>query len=148
MIEEEITDLEARGQGAVDDVEGQEEAPVNILRSDDWTYACSFGVLSSPANWRRAASLATATQLEELQAGLNSIRDRLIGRKRLDQADAARAARLERLREPLEEDDPEAVAAAALVAEANRLAEYRRSDSGRLEAIENLLVEIRDALRK
>lgn len=132
--------LRAELLGRVTTIEGHPDVQPN-----DWDrLVVNSTVIGNPQRCHseiERAMPATLYDLSHQLAGLEILlQERQRRRTERDAQDHARTV------QPLEPTDPEAIDAAERTWNVNRAAEYRRSTEGRLEAIEGLLGEIRDAL--
>lgn len=101
---------------------------------------------SNAASLRSALASALPTHIDEALAHLARNEPEVIRRRNLRARHEEEDQRAAEARVPLSEEEMRPVLEEAR--EAQRLAEYRASTEGRLEAIEGVLGEIRDALAK
>ncbi len=103
---------------------------------------------ASEFGWQAAAQRASEAGVTELERLLEREEAAARRRRDIEACWAADDARRAQMREPLADDDPELMDLRERAAEAERIATHRASTEGRLEAVEGLLVEIRDLLAR
>jgi hypothetical protein len=116
---------------------------------DDFnTGAPGVGVFNNPAQWKAAIERATLHELTLLQAALSAIESRILAREKREAQWKADDERRERLLQPLDPDSLEAQEVRARGDAARKAAEFRNSDSGRLERLVTLTERVVELLER
>lgn len=98
--------------------------------------------IDNPSSWERALEHVISEQdFARIHRQLSAFEGAMVARQRFEERDRERD-------QARQLPNPMAAVIAEDLAEAERAAEYRRSTEGRLEAVEGVLMEIRDLLRE